>query len=136
MFLNLYPDMGRSQYTKNDTFVYAAPITTDVWMQLQKYARHDGEKNGFLLPDDIEGLDDVIILRSKHMTDDDCMTTQAFIRLVHGNRERVYCVPYRDQVSTAVLANATAGAPRALCKMLSLDIRKIEEKENEDPQTI
>ena len=136
MYLNLYPDMGRSQYTKNDTFLYAAPTTTESWNQLQKYARRTNERVGYLLPDDIPGLADVIILRSPLMTDDDCMVAAAYIRMVDSCTARAYCVPCRAKLSHHVLVNASAGAPKELCKMVTLDLKSIEEKENADLQTV
>ena len=122
-FVNLYPDMSRSQYTKNDTFIYAAPVGPEVWDGLRALARFTPDNVPYLGNDQAEGLEDiVIILRSPTMTDDDCLTAQAYIRLVDNVTNRIYCVPCVHSLSMASLINKTAGAPRELCKMLTVEL--------------
>jgi len=118
IYMNLFPDMSREQYADNDTFIYAAPISVNHWLALQNKARRTPERVGYLTSDDIEGLEDsVIILRSSVMTDDDCLSANAYLRVVENLRGRAYCVPGDDDPR---MIQRAAGAPRSLCAMISI----------------
>lgn len=119
MYLNVYPDMSRKQYTGNDTFVFAAPIPEPTWRFIHAIpgVQRTGDGVAYVtIPDE----DVIVIMREKHHTDEDMLTAAAHIRVVDQETKMIYACPAGNLTQTQII-NRTAGAPRALCKMLTID---------------
>lgn len=110
----LYPDMSRSGYDAKE-FVFASPCSYAQWDRALRRATKDV---GYLpwLEIEEEGESIVIICRSPEHTDDDCLTTAAWLRIVNNFRGMIYALPYDDKPLDysigAVLARTSGVDPK------------------------
>jgi hypothetical protein len=108
MYLNLYPDMSRKAYEANDTFIFAAPIPPPTWEWLRaKATRKTGDDVEYLLPKDLPGMEDVVIIfRQARHSDEDMLTAAAHIRVVEQCTNRVYCCRGISLTQSQIIARA------------------------------
>ena len=110
----LFPDMTRKQHEAQE-FCFADPCTLPEWNKLKAEASHtEGYLPFCYKPDGDEIV--CIILRGPDDTDDDCLTTAAWIRMVREFTGMIYALPYSDAPALAATSMAniiarTAGVP-------------------------
>lgn len=112
----LFPDMSREQHEAQE-FCFCDPCTKEEWRSLKHQVHCTRE--GYL-PHVIKKTDEneevAIILRGTWDTDDDCVTTAAYLRMVHEFSGMIYALPFRDGPALtgqpmAAIIGRTAGVP-------------------------
>lgn len=111
----LFPDMSRTQHEAQE-FCFADPCTLTEW---QKLLKEDASIPDGYLPFCYKQSDEeeiCLILRDKYDTDDDCLTTAAWIRMVREFTGMIYALPYSDRpaLTATPMANIiarTSGVP-------------------------
>lgn len=119
----LFPDMTRDQHDAQE-FCFAAPCTTQEWYKLMALAKKTKPPKGagvmetdflkyVLIEEDDETI--CIIPRPATATDDDCVASGAYIRMVAEFTGMIYAVPSscdtRVGESMASIIHRTAGVP-------------------------
>lgn len=108
----LFPDMARDQH-KAQEFCFAAPCAEVEWRKLHKHcALNSGYLPYHIVKEEDEKI--AIVLREDHNTDDDCLATGAYLRLVKEFRGMIYALPYSTGPISTTLASIiarTAGVP-------------------------
>jgi hypothetical protein len=112
----LFPDMSREQHEAQE-FCFCDPCTKEEWRRLKHQVKCTRE--GYLphvIKHDDSKEEIAIILRGTWDTDEDCVTTAAYLRLVHEFSGMIYALPFREgsaltsQPMSAIIAR-TAGVP-------------------------
>ena len=111
----LFPDQTREQHEAQE-FCFADPCTLPEWNKLKAEASTPEGYLPFVYKEcDEEQI--CIILRDATATDDDCLTTAAWIRMVRGFSGYIFALPYREGAaltmgqSMAHIIARTAGVP-------------------------
>ena len=113
----LFPDMSRDQHEAQE-FCFCDPCTKEEWRKL-KHQVVGGEGTDKYLPFVFAKADSdwvCVILRGTYDTDDECLTTAAWIRLVREFTGMIYALPFREgraltaQTMSAIIAR-TSGVP-------------------------
>ena len=129
----LFPDMGRKQYEDNDNFVFAAPCTDAEWCHM--YAEAQVEPDDKYLPfvfwgegpatfsrqNRVLGIPgDVvcIILREPTSSDEDALTTAAWIRVSEEFTGMIYAVGF---VSGAL----SQSTPSIVCRTAGVNPKQV-----------
>jgi hypothetical protein len=110
----LFPDQTREQHEAQE-FCFADPCTLPEWNKLKAEA---STPEGYL-PFVYKECDEeqvCIILRDATATDEDCLTTAAWIRMVREFSGYIFALPFKDSValtsqSMAQIIARTAGVP-------------------------
>lgn len=108
----LFPDISRSQHEAQE-FCFAAPCAEVEWRQIHG---HCALNSGYL-PYHIAREDDeevAIVLRSDQDTDEDCLATGAYLRMVKEFTGMIYALPYAPgpiATTVAAIIARTAGVP-------------------------
>jgi len=109
----LYPDMRREQYEGNDNFVFATPCTKSEWdylhgksEQSEHYLPYFFAKEYFHenAPPDLT----CIILRHPEITDEQAVTTAAWIRVSEEYTGMIYAVSYESVPTVQSLSSIVA----------------------------
>jgi len=110
----LFPDMTREQHEAQE-FCFADPCTLPEWNKLKAEASHpEGYLPFCYKTSDEEQI--CIVLRDRYDTDDECLTTAAWIRMVREFTGMIYALPYSDRptLTATPMANIiarTSGVP-------------------------
>jgi hypothetical protein len=116
----LFPDLSREQHHAQE-FVFAVPCRKHEWHKLYQQAERinqpqDGVASPFLpyykTREDDEEI--IIILRSPVNTDEQCLSTAAYLRMVDEFTGMIYSLPYSEtdaMNSIADIIRRTAGVP-------------------------
>lgn len=106
----LFPDMSKEQHFA-DHFVYAAPCTSTEWHKvLGRCKTKEPDEQGFMPYTylDEEGEKICIIPRPFGASDDDCLGTAAWIRMVDEFRGMIYALPYCNEEWPNTIASIIA----------------------------
>lgn len=127
----LFPDMSRTTYNGSETFVFAAPCTRNEYYQILRHpqATDDGVRLPFVLLQGGDKDDHVcIILRRDETTDDECVETAAWIRIVHENfNGMIYAMTYVSEPMFGSIASViarTSGANPKQVKHIDLETKE------------
>lgn len=106
----LFPDVSREQHEAQE-FVFASPCTFAEWQRVRdKAKRYPGYLPFALVKEDEETI--AIICRKDCDSDDDCVTTAAWLRLVREFSGMIYALAYTHlpaPTSTGAIIARTAG---------------------------
>jgi hypothetical protein len=109
----LFPDMNREQH-KAQEFCFAAPTSQIEWLKLK--AKVSCTREGYLphviVKEDEEEI--ALVLRDLSDTDDDCVATGAYLRMVLEFTGMIYALPYAQGPIGTTIASIiarTAGVP-------------------------
>lgn len=111
----LFPDQSREQHEAQE-FCFADPCTLPEWNRLKAEASTPEGYLPFCYKECDEGEQVCIILRDATATDDDCLTTAAWIRLTREFTGHIFALPFKDSValtsqSMAQIIARTSGVP-------------------------
>lgn len=108
----LFPDMARNQHEAQE-FCFAAPCAEVEWKSIYKRcALNSGYLPYHIVKEDGEKV--ALILRDMGDSDDDCLATGAYLRMVKEFTGMIYAVPYsRLELGTSIasIIARTAGVP-------------------------
>jgi len=104
----LFPDMRREQYEGNDNFVFAAPCTKVEWDYLHSKSVQEEHYLPYIFmkddPDDVTCL----VLRLPEITDEQAVTTAAWIRVSEEYTGMIYAVSFESVPSVQSLSSIVA----------------------------
>ncbi len=104
----LFPDMRREQYEGNDNFVFAAPCTKVEWDYLHNKSVQEEHYLPYIFmkddPDDVSCL----ILRLPEITDEQAVTTAAWIRVSEEYTGMIYAVSFESVPTIQSLSSIVA----------------------------
>ena len=123
---NLFPDMSRENYEGSEDFIFGAPIQEADWRLLYQNAMKS--KNGVRFYTDRPSKI-TILLRESHHSDDDMLEAGAWLRMLLGDKNRMYAVESFREMSLTNRMLKTIGAPRHLSVMY--DLPKLGDDKNE-----
>ena len=103
----LFPDMRRALYTDNDNFVFAAPCTKSEWDYLHKHSIQLDHYLPFIIINELEDVT-CIILRHPEITDDQTVTTAAWIRISEEYTGMIYALSYESVPTAQSLSSIVA----------------------------
>lgn len=120
---NLFPNMEVQQYKGSDDFIFAAPLEPEVWTAvLRKSVRladRTIEARYWRTTNTWNDKPIVVLLRGSHHTDDEMLQAGAWLRMVDGISDRIYCTP-SSKVYGPPLPSMYAGARGELCAMFEI----------------
>ncbi len=124
----LYPDMSKDTYEGSDYFCFSAPCTKAEWdnMYSQRISQDQSEHYlPFLVMKDEAAEEEVcVVLRFPHTTDEQAVTTAAWIRTAKEFTGMIYAVghdnAYGDMQSLSSIIARTAGCSPAQVRHLDL----------------
>lgn len=127
----LFPDVTRAQ-PEAETFVFAAPCDHHEWRRLDKHSTEipsspDGEKYlpYFVFREKDESETIIAILRGPKDSDEDCLQTAAYLRMVEEFRGMIYALPYHPnsaEITMADIIARTAGVKPQHVRHVSLPV--------------
>lgn len=123
----LFPDMSKEQHYA-DHFVYAAACTPEEYYMLRDRCKtKEPEAAGFLPYTFIEEDEETICIipRPRGVSDDDCLGTAAYVRMVEEFTGFIYAVPFTEKTALGSLSLAqviakTAGVDPAKVRHITL----------------
>lgn len=108
----LFPDMNRTQHEALE-FCFAAPCAEVEWRKLYKHCAINHEWLPYhIVTEDEEKI--ALILRKPEDSDDDCLATGAYLRMVKEFTGMMYALPYATGPIGTTIASIiarTAGVP-------------------------
>lgn len=110
----LFPDMTRSQHEAQE-FCFAAPCAEVEWKSILNRCALNSGYLPYHIVEEVEDEERVaLILRDMSDSDDDCLATGAYLRMVKEFTGMIYAVPYsRLELGTSIasIIARTAGVP-------------------------
>lgn len=100
----LFPDMRKERHEAQE-FVFAAPCTYAEWAKLKSQCKFHWDDKQYLpytlVKEDDEQI--AIICRSQEDSDDDCLVTAAYLRMVVEFTGMIYALPYQtDHLNNSI----------------------------------